>query len=66
MSQPLTLEQIWGVPDDELPGPSLLEAEEGWCPMHDTQCTFWIVNYSHTGCVLRNCKHFPEASPCSG
>jgi hypothetical protein len=60
-SEPLTDEELWCLPPEDMPDPSGLEAEDGWCLPHDTRCTFWLVNYSHTGCVLQSCKYWPGA-----
>ena len=58
MTTPLTDEQLWGVPPREMPKAQLLQAEDGWCAVHETECTFWLVNYGHSGCALETCKYF--------
>jgi hypothetical protein len=60
MTQPLTDEQLWGVPPQEMPDPSSSQPVDGWCSIHETQCSFWLVNYGHAGCALSKCKYFPD------
>lgn len=63
MNRPIPDEMLWGVPRKDMPKTQILQAENGWCAVHDTQCAFWVVNFGHIGCVLEACRYFPEGSP---
>jgi len=49
MGEPLTDEQLWGVPEDEQPKDEQLPVD--WCPLRKRLCTFWDQQCRAEECV---------------
>jgi len=52
MTQPLTDEQIWGVPADEMPDAESFEPDDDFCTIQGMHCQFW---HATIGCLQDEC-----------
>ena len=52
MTQPLTDEQIWGVPTEEMPDAERYDSDDDFCSIHGTHCQFW---HAMLGCLQDDC-----------
>jgi len=51
-AKPLTDEQIWGVPAEEMPDAESCEPDDDFCTIHGTHCQFW---HATLGCLQDGC-----------
>lgn len=61
MNQPLTDEQIWGIPTTDMPDKSVYEVPADFCLIRQLYCQWWDGE-----CVAESCVFDQGPSGCNG